>query len=526
MQIHTDKTLMQLLRENGNCFVDPEGAICTSTPLSPELTVIKDYISSKPGKKFGITPVVKQVAQDLIDSRLAEMGNQAASLDMKRDSGQVAARFEKLLETALNRGVSDLHIEVDLHKTLFSCRIDGAFAEFQHDQDASYGRELFSYIFLRKGKASSWSMKTENNVSFTVRLTKDGDLEREYEWRVSQLPTREGAKITIRAIDSGTNNESLTFEKLGLSPGHCKHLERVINETQGLILISGPTGSGKTTLINSTLRTVPETKLIHTLEDPPEGKLTRRNELQTPVNSSVKRDNGEDGYKDFAYYGKLILRNDTDLVFFGEIRDKEAAQVAVRMAETGQTCIATIHCNSAVTSISTLITQMEVNPALLAAPGIVKALGHQRLVKRICPHCSISHSDALAHSNPMVKGAASDVEIEIDRHVIDSKQDIVRSQVRHKNPEGCKFCTSGEKGRTAIFELVLLDDLARNFISKMDISGWEHHLKSSGWPSIRDHGRAKVFTGECDYQSVMAQVDGSQVISIDELHNGMHLEYA
>jgi Type II secretory pathway, ATPase PulE/Tfp pilus assembly pathway, ATPase PilB len=170
---------------------------------------------------------------------------------------------------------------------------------------------------------------------------------------------------------------------LGLTAGQVDAFVWAVNGAQGATLMSGPTGSGKTTTINCALQTIKSTRNVHSLEDPVEFNRPGRNHFSTRVNEEHEDPKTKKRTMSFGNYGKTLLRHDTDVLYFGEVRDQEAAAVFMRLATTGQVMVGTIHCNSAISIITTVSEQLGVPITQLAAPGILKALAQQALSTRV-----------------------------------------------------------------------------------------------------------------------------------------------
>ncbi|MDN2483969.1 GspE/PulE family protein [Vibrio agarivorans] len=532
--IVNDPLLNEKLRQSGIAYINAEGAICTNEPDHPSLDEIKDIIQSSPnflgGRHMGIEPKVKAVTEEDFQRNYSLLIEATTKKDEIRDETDVADGLDQILIEMIERGASDAHIRITENHTILLARIDGKLTTLKGNQSREFGEKLLSYAFIRKAK-QKWNIKGDYDGTFDIGLAVSNDVEKEYSFRLSQMPSEGGAKATIRNLDSGSGDDHLTLEQLGLSAGHIKYFIEALNQSQGAILISGPTGSGKTTLVCSALLVVSEDedRLIHTLEDPVEWNLSKRNIIQTTVDPLQRIGNGVEGFKDFAYMGKKLLRNDTDLCYVGEVRDHETAKTLLRMAETGQVAVATLHCNSAISAIGTMIEQMSIHPALLSSPGVIRALGHQRLIRTICKKCGIPHRVMAEKHMDMAKTdqqAYSRVEDLISEYcVTEHEAEKVRDTVRYMNRAGCSHCIGGEKGRTALFELVLLDDEARDYISKRDMKGWEKDLKAKGWPSIRDHGRSKIFRGLADIRAVESQVSSLKETPLESAYGEMKEEW-
>jgi len=251
--------------------------------------------------------------------------------------------------------------------------------------------------------------------------------------RVSTTPTMYGEKVVLRILDK--SSVILEKEALGLTGKDLQTFEDLISRPYGIVLVTGPTGSGKTTTLYTALKelNVPEKNLV-TLEDPVEFNFKGVNQMQVNPKAGLT----------FAAGLRSILRQDPDIIMVGEMRDNETAQIAVRSALTGHLVLSTIHTNDAASSIIRLV-DMEIEPFLLSASilGIIS----QRLVRRICPQCSIQYE-----ASPM------------EHRLLEVPQE---TNILLKKGEGCSYCNkSGYKGRIAVFEIMPITAGHRQLIDR------------------------------------------------------------
>lgn len=526
-----DGNILNKIREHNIAYIDPEGYVGTydrESPLTAEIVnLFRSSKSTFDGRYFGETIELKledekQVREKI--TRLVEQNNNAKSYKSKSEENEVSANLTKLLAKSLELGASDIHLVND--KSMDICfvnfRIDGVLEPIM-DQSYTWAKEILTYISMNKGKRQSYNDEERENFQFENEITetkikdkKPVSVTRTTNWRFSQMPASRGSKVTIRAVDAAGGSVP-KLEDLGLGKGHQELLLDIAYSGQGAVIVSGPTGSGKTTTINSLLTYVPETKMIHCIEDPPEWSLTRRNEVQTKVYEDFIHPKTGEKSKSFYVYGKDILRNDTDVVYNGEIRDKNTASVFLRMSETGQLAFTTIHSNNSISSVSALVQQMGINPNQLAAPGTVKALTHQRLVRKVCPSCGVSYKNAKETNDGHFKAR-----IELVEKLLPNKCDNVFFKNDKENNQ-CNVCKGkGEKGRTSVFEIIMIDETSRAYIQKMDLNGWLKYLKGIGWKSFQEHAIHKIEVGECDIDSVMQQVDGLFEINSSEMYKDLY----
>ena len=338
--------------------------------------------------------------------------------DLKEDASAPVVKFmNTVIETAIRNKASDIHIEPEENSLRVRCRVDGLLQEMMR-ADISMNAAAVSRI---KIMCNLDITKTRMPQDGRTHLHVDG---RKIDLRVSTLPTTNGEKVVIRILDK--TSYSLSKESLGLSEREVGAFNSMISKPHGLLLVTGPTGSGKTTTLYSILSSLDsERKNIVTIEDPVEYNFKNINQVQANENTGMTFANGL----------RSILRQDPDVVMIGEIRDSETAGIALRAALTGHLVLSTLHTNDAVSSVSRLV-DMGVEPFLISATmvGVVA----QRLVRRICPSCK---KGRLANGR--------------DRKLLGLNQDgetFVFSGV------GCNLCNgSGYRGRIAVFEVLEMD---------------------------------------------------------------------
>lgn len=324
--------------------------------------------------------------------------------------------LQDILRKSIEMNASDIHIEPSKDVLKIRIRVDGQMKEL-----LSFDLDIYPSLVA--------VIKYRGNMNLTEkRLPQDGRIDIEIknsiiDVRISTVPTTYGEKIVLRLL----NRDSFlqTKNELGFSKDAIKKIQNIINKRTGILLVTGPTGSGKTTTVYSILNDLKnDSKNIMTIEDPVEYKMDGVNQIQ--VNTSVGLS--------FEKGLKAILRQDPDIIMVGEIRDIETAKIAVRAAITGHLVISTLHTNDAISSIARLI-DMEIPPYLLNASliGVIS----QRLVRKVCSNCS----------NEVL--------------ISQGKNNGINTAI----PIGCDECNhSGYKGRTAVYEILEIDEEIRNSI--------------------------------------------------------------
>ena len=352
------------------------------------------------------------------------------------ESNMVAFDFERtpitqiadyIIITASRNNASDIHFDPRDESMMVRFRIDGDLQDYTNIPKL-YERTLTTRLKLLAGM----------NITES-RLPQDGAIKGEFggqylDMRVSCLPLNTGEKIVIRILDYTRSLKGV--EHLGFNQTNLKKIKRMMGVPNGIILVTGATGSGKSTTVYSILQELnrPETNII-TVEDPIEMDIEGMNQVQV---------NAEIGMT-FAAALRSILRQDPNIILIGEIRDSETAQIAVRASITGHLVLSTIHTNNALSTIERLL-DMDVERYLLSTSltGIIA----QRLAKKLCTHCRIERETTKYEKKVFKKFMNRDIE-----------------KIYDANPKGCENCRNGYKGRIAVHEVLEIDDEIRNALA-------------------------------------------------------------
>lgn len=398
-------------------------------------------------------------------------GFQQQDLEAAEDeeTASIIHLVNQLLIEALELEATDIHIEPFQNEVKVRYRIDGMLRDIPTPPDM---RELHNAIVSR--------LKIMSNLNIAEqRLPHDGRIrahigEEEFDLRVSILPTRFGETLCLRILNRSAIFLEMT--ELGLHKRNLKILTQLVELPHGIILVTGPTGSGKTTTLYSALARIRfgERKII-TVEDPVEYQLEGTSQIQIRADIGLT----------FARGLRSILRHDPDVVLVGEIRDSETADIAIRSALTGHLVFSTLHTNDSVGAVNRLI-DMGVEPYLVAA-SLVASLA-QRLVRRICPHCR--EEDTLIKPN-------------IRREIAEAN-DLELHEIQAFYGTGCNECNgSGYRGRVAIFEMFLLDEEIKELISnsKSNIE-LRRAACERGMRTLREEGWQKVQQGMTSIEEV------------------------
>ncbi len=377
-------------------------------PFYSPQTAISVMLDKIYGKK-----ATMEAAEQFEAEHAAEFADDEEAEDDTVGDAPIVKIVRSMIQQAVREGASDIHIEPLEHNVRVRNRVDGMLRE-----DAVYSSNMLSAMTARIKIISGLDI-SEKRKPQDGRLTYivDGV---EFDVRVSILPTVYGEKTVMRL----TKKQGLSQEKkyLGLYPDDEMKLDGIMNNPHGIILVTGPTGSGKSTTCYTVLHELnkPEVNII-TVEDPVEANVPGINQVQVNVKAGLT----------FASALRSILRQDPDIIMIGEIRDGETAQIAVQASITGHLVISTLHTNSTAASITRLI-DMGVEPYMIgdAVVGIIA----QRLVRRLCPQCKVGHIATQKEKTLLGYTGTEDITI--------------------YEPGGCEACGTGYKGRKAIYEIM------------------------------------------------------------------------
>ncbi len=364
---------------------------------------------------------------------------------------------------------SDIHIEPKENKAKIRTRIDGLLQDAAEIDIAKFNA-LLSRIKLLSGIKLNISGRPQDG-RFSIVFGKEENIE----IRTSSLPTEYGESLVLRIL----NPKSLIeIEQLGLRKDLLEILQQEIQKPNGMIIMTGPTGSGKTTTLYAILKKIynPKIKII-TIEDPIEYHI--KDISQTQIDEKK-------GY-DFANGLKAIVRQDPDVILVGEIRDRETVKIAIQAALTGHLVLSTVHTNDAVGTIARLIALGAHLPNIGPALNIAAA---QRLVRKVCKKCSKKESpsaEELKKIKAGLKGLPKSIK---PAQKIDKNLKIARAK-------GCKHCNNtGYKGRVGIFEIILIDDEMEKFIAKNPSTAEiKEKALSKGMVTMEQDGLLKVLEG-------------------------------
>ncbi len=380
-----------------------------------------------------------------------------------------------LINSAYEDKASDIHIEPKENKTLVRFRVDGILFDSLHIPIQLHDRVVTRIKVLS-------NLRTDQHLSAQDGKMQVSLKEENLNLRVSILPVAQGEKVVLRLLSSKSRAYGLA--DLGMNEQDLKKLTKAFNKPNGMILSTGPTGSGKTTTIYSILKVILDReKNITTIEDPIEYKIKGANQVQVNTKTNLTFANGL----------RSILRQDPDYIFVGEIRDNETAAIAVNAALTGHLVFSTLHTNDAPSAVARLI-DMGVEPFLVATT--VNVVVGQRLIRKICDECRYSFT--ATKEELMADFSAED----IDRHYIPVGD---KKEIRLYKGKGCPHCHfSGYSGRVGLFEVFEVSKKIRELISqKAETDVILEAAREEGMTTMLDDGLEKITRGFTTVEEVL-----------------------
>jgi len=448
--------------------LEVEPVVCSERELG-------HMISSMYGNRSGLGTVMEDIetkAQDdvaiVTESEQEEV--QVSSLQNLAGEAPVVRLANSIFAQAVADGASDVHISPQQDSVQMRFRIDGRMIEVP-----SPPKSLFLPLIAR--------MKIISNMDITVsRVPQDGrftlKLDRnEINVRASAIPTIYGENMVLRLLD--TSGGVYSLDKLGMIPSDVEKITNISNKPYGMILSTGPTGSGKSTSLYAILNSINKPDInIMTLEDPVEYRMNGIRQVQLNRKAGMT----------FASGLRSILRQDPDVIMLGEIRDSETAGVAIQAAQTGHRLLSTVHTNDAAGAIARFI-DMGIEPFLIASVLLVSFA--QRLVRRVCPYCQESYSPS--ESSYMAMGITPEA----------------AKMANFKRGKGCSQCkNTGYKGRAGIFEVLTNDEMIQEMIVKKHSSQeiTRAAINAGKLRTLQQDAAAKVMQGITTLEEAMSAV--------------------
>ncbi|HRF28247.1 MAG TPA: GspE/PulE family protein [Candidatus Saccharibacteria bacterium] len=443
---------------------------------------------------------VHEKLNDVIDIQREEDGSEqvVSDSDIAEDS-PVAQTINLLLEYAIRSNASDIHIEPREGFVQIRYRIDGVLKEVNRLPRNVLGALVSRIKILSNLKIDERRVPQDGRFKINVAG-------KQYALRVSTLPIADGEKVVMRILDE--SNQAVTLDDLGYWGRALKTVTDALTEPNGIVLVTGPTGSGKSTSLFSilTMLNTPNVN-ISTIEDPVEYKITGVNQTQTNVKAGMT----------FASGLRALLRQDPNIIMVGEIRDGETANLAVQAALTGHLVFSTLHTNNAATSLPRLL-DMGIEPFLIAST--VRAVIGQRLVRKLCMNCRQSYAPSQEEVQALYKtfgiATAEGISIvhKLDQEAIAQKlggdtpaatTDTTITSLWRPSPDGCDECNhTGFRGRIGIYEVLGSSQAIQKLIvTSATSSDIQTQAIAEGMTTMQTDGLIKALRGQTTIEEVL-----------------------
>lgn len=443
--------------------------------------------------------VNKEIDQVIATQQDAQAENQTVTEEEFAENSPVAQTVNLLLEYAIKSSASDIHIEPREEFVQIRYRIDGVLREVNRLPRNVLGALVSRIKILSNLKIDERRVPQDGRFKITVSG-------RQYALRVSTLPIADGEKVVMRILDE--SNQSVTLEQLGYWGKSLVDIKEAMQQPNGMILVTGPTGSGKSTSLFSILSELntPDVN-ISTIEDPVEYKISGVNQTQTNVKAGMT----------FASGLRALLRQDPNIIMVGEIRDGETANLGVQAALTGHLVFSTLHTNNAATCLPRLL-DMEIEPFLIAST--VKAVIGQRLVRRLCTFCrqhytptsdeiknieslfGLSNSRDIGYINRLESQAASE---KIGGDAEQNTSGTTITGLWKESAEGCDECNhQGFKGRLGIYEVLdVSQTIQRSITTNATSNEIQDEAINDGMVTMQIDGLIKALRGVTTISEVL-----------------------
>ena len=433
-----------------------EGVLAPIDQLGP---VLEAYLARSESSMLDELSNVDDAVGELeFDEGVVDVTNEQQAIANDGDDAPIVKFVNKILLDAIRRGASDIHFEPYETSYRVRFRIDGILHDAAHPPFAMRNRIAARLKVMARLDISERRLPQDGAIKLKVSSTRSID------FRVNSLPTVYGEKLVLRILDP--SSAQMGIEQLGFTPEQRAMYENVLEHPQGMILVTGPTGSGKTVTLYTGINILNEIERnICTAEDPVEIRVPGVNQVNVMPRIGL----------DFASALRAFLRQDPDVVMVGEIRDLETAEIAVKASQTGHLVLSTVHTNSAAETL-TRLANMGVAPFNIASS--VSLIIAQRLARRLCPNCK---QPADIPREALLAQGFSEEEVE---------------GATIYEPVGCQHCTQGFKGRVGIYEVVPISHaMSQLIMTHGNAMDFDTQAREEGHPDLRRSGLLKVMQG-------------------------------
>jgi len=452
-----DAELLFSLKRNTNMEIKPVVA-----PKNEILRILTEFYGFRTSVKNA-----EKILEPIVNlGNLEQLVRLKSERELEASDSHVVKAVEYLLHYAYDQRASDIHIEPKRDSSLIRFRIDGVLHDIQNMTSKVHAAVLSRMKLLARMDIAERRRPQDGRIKTKLK-------DKEVELRCSILPVAFGEKMVVRIFDPEVVFQDLNY--LGFRADDLETYERVLSEPNGMLLVTGPTGSGKTTTLYASLKQLATREVnVTTIEDPVEMVYEGFN--QVSVNPML----------DLSFAGalKTVLRQDPDIVMVGEIRDPETTGFAIQAALTGHLMLSTLHTNDAPGAVARMF-DLGAEPFLLASTLLASLA--QRLVRKICPHCR--SDDILTHAQ---------------LKALNIRTKSGKPLAVHKG-KGCHFCRyTGLLGRTGIFELMAVDDTVRKLIlSREDTLSIKQACRKKGMETLKESGIRKIMSGETTFEEII-----------------------
>ncbi len=444
--------------------------LVSGNPLDGDLVQAADLVCGEPWQmQLATESEVKRLVDEhygitnfLADINLAVDESDIDRLKDMASEAPVIKYVNSLIDTAVQRRASDIHLEPDGEGLLVRLRIDGILHELERPPHSMQAAIVSRTKLLAALDIAERRLPQDGKISMRISG-------KEIDLRVATMPTVHGEGVVIRILEKG----SIIFDlaELGMPESFRHDFDKLVRQPDGIVLVTGPTGSGKTTSLYCALHQISDvSNKIITIEDPVEYQLKGINQIQVKPDIDLT----------FAKGLRSIVRQDPDVIMVGEIRDLETAEIAVQSSLTGHLVLSTLHTNDSISAVTRLV-DLGVERFLLVSS--LRGIMAQRLVRRICRHCKEDAGTVAVATGEVPAGG--------DFPIYEGR--------------GCPACSgSGYSGRIGVFELLLIDDVIARGISRgLDLADLRDLAVKNGFKSMADDGMAKVRAGETTLTEVV-----------------------
>lgn len=453
--------------------------IASASDISQALDIYKEGLSSE------ISKVIKESGADIqLDERIEDKLTAGDVQEIVQEA-PIARALSIILEYAVKSRASDIHFEPRENFIQIRFRIDGILQDTM-----TLPRPLLSSLVSR--------IKILSNLRIDEhRIPQDGRIKlklgpRVISIRVSTLPVIDGEKVVMRLLDEST--KAPTLEELGYSGKALEGIKNALSKPHGMLLVTGPTGSGKSTTLYAAISMLNSMEVnISTVEDPIEYRIAGVNQTQVNTKTGMT----------FASGLRALLRQDPDIIMVGEIRDTETAEMGVHAALTGHVVLSTLHTNNAAGCLPRLL-DMEVEPFLIAST--VNAVIGQRLVRRLCPECRESHQLKSEEMKAVLKTFKIDAKKlkEVSAGFSGKASKTGKDTLTLYKPRGCKKCNNGYSGRVGIYEVLeVTDEVSELIIRRASTDEIQDKAIGVGMVTMGQDGLVKALEGITTVEEVL-----------------------